>query len=110
MEFYKNIMPYKVINYNDFVNHSGNKISSKAIIDRKDVEMRFFSAAKGEIIDKEIYNEESFFFCMSGELKIIYDDNKELILSSGEMMVLERNVYYGILAIEDVKYFNVLIK
>lgn len=110
MEFFKNISPYEVVDTNTFVNHFGNKISSKAIIDKEHIEMRFFSASKGEEIDKEIYNEETIFFCLSGKLKILYKDIEEVVLNSGEIFVLESNIAYGIEAVEETKYFNILVK
>lgn len=110
MEHFKNINPFTKLNATSFVNHFGNKISSKAIIDKENLEFRFFSASKGEVIDKEIYGEETFFFCMTGSLKILYKDNEEILLGENEMCMLESGIAYGIEAMEETKYFNILVK
>lgn len=110
MKNFKNIDPYIIVSANDFVKHSGNKISSKAIVDKESLEVRFFSASKGEVIDKEIYNEETIFFCLKGSLKILYKESGQVILGENEMLALESGIAYGIEAVEDTKYFNILVK
>ncbi|MFV0380299.1 MAG: hypothetical protein ACK5KQ_05670 [Anaerorhabdus sp.] len=110
MKIFKNVSPYEIIDSKTFVKNSKNGISSKAVIDNNNVEMRFFSASKGEDIDKEIYFEETLFFCLEGKLKVIYKDDGEVILNSNDMVVIESNVLYGIVALEDTKYFNILVK
>ncbi|MFV0503118.1 MAG: hypothetical protein ACK5LT_04000 [Lachnospirales bacterium] len=109
MKKYKNIEPFTVIDSKEYVSHSKNKISSKAILNTENIEMRFFSASKGEDIDKEIYPEETLFFCLEGKLKITFKEKDEITLNAGEMFVIEESTLYGIMALEDTKYFNILV-
>jgi len=110
MRYLKNIKPYDVINMLDFVTHKGNQISSKAITDNDAVEIRFFSAAKGEEIDKEEYPQETIFICLEGKIQINYKDNDEVILKQGEMLSLESGIDYGLKVLEPSKFYNILIK
>lgn len=110
MKYFKNIVPYEAINTLGFVEHTGNKISSKAIIDNKTVEVRFFSAAMGEIIDKEEYPQETLFICLEGKIQINYGIDEERVLNQGEMLSLESNIEYGLEIIETSKFYNILIQ
>jgi len=110
MKFLKNIEPYKPVAIGDMVKHTGKKIASKALIDNENTEIRFFSFAKGESIDKEYYEMETLFFVTEGRIKILYVENDEIILSQGEMVALESGINYGLEALSDAKLFNILIK
>lgn len=109
MNTFKNIEPYKIENAVDFVVHSGNKISSKALIDNDAIEVRFFSAAQGEEIDKEIYHSETLIFCLEGQIKIVYNDTDEAVLNTGQMITLEAGIAYGLIALKTTKYYSILI-
>lgn len=109
MKYLKNITPFETINLNDFVVHKGKQISSKSIIDEKDIEIRFFSASRDEIIDKESYEAETIFFCVAGKMKVIYNTDDENLLEAGQMIALESGIDYGIVAIEDSVFYNILI-
>lgn len=110
MKFLKNIKPYEPVAIGDMVKHTGNKIASKALIDNENTEIRFFSFAEGESIDKEYYVMETLFFIIEGKVKILYGEIDEIILSQGEMIALESGINYGIEALSDAKLFNILVK
>lgn len=109
MEYLRNIEPFKAIDMADFVIRKGNRISSKAIIDRDSVDIRFFSAAAGEEIDKESYEFESIFICIEGRMKMVYNDNDETVLEKGQMIAMEKGICYGLVALEATVYYNILI-
>lgn len=110
MKFLKNIKPYEPVAIADIIKHTGNKIASKALIDNENTEIRFFSFAEGESIDKEYYVMETLFFIIEGKVKILYGEIDEIILSQGEMIALESGINYGIEALSDAKLFNILVK
>ncbi len=110
MRYLKNIRPYEPVVMADIVKHTGNKIASKALIDSENTEIRFFSFAEGESIDKEYYIMETLFFVIEGIVKILYGEDEEIILRQGEMTALESGISYGVEAVTDVKLFNVLVK
>ena len=110
MKYFKNIRPYTVINMGEVVTHSGKQIASKSFINNEQTELRFFSYAKGETIDKEYYEMETIFFVIEGSLKIVYKEQDEVILQKGEMLALESDVDYGVEALTDCKAFNILVK
>lgn len=110
MRYLKNIRPYEPVVMADIVKHTGNKIASKALIDSENTEIRFFSFAEGESIDKEHYIMETLFFVIEGIVKILYGEDEEIILRQGEMTALESGISYGVEAVTDVKLFNVLVK
>ena len=78
MKYLKNIEPYKASNLKDFVAHTGRKIASKAIIDNEHTEIRFFSFAEGEDIDKEYYEKETIFMVLEGSLKVPRESTRQL--------------------------------
>lgn len=110
MIYLKNINPYEPLSMLEVVKHTGNKISSKSLIDDGKTEIRFFSFAEGESIDKEYYDKETLFFVLQGSVKILYRDDEEIVLKDGEMMALESGIDYGIEALTEVKLFNVLVR
>jgi quercetin dioxygenase-like cupin family protein len=109
MEFLRNIEPYKAMDIADFVVHKGNRISSKAIIDNESLEIRFFSASAGEEIDKERYEFESIFICIVGCLKMVFNENDEIILNPGQMIAFEKGVDYGLKTLKTSSYYNILV-
>ncbi|NDL66996.1 hypothetical protein [Anaerotalea alkaliphila] len=53
MRFLRNIQPFVPVAMTGMVRHSGPQIASKALVNDRQKEIRFFSYAKGEDIDKE---------------------------------------------------------
>ncbi|MBU5455623.1 cupin [Caproiciproducens sp. MSJ-32] len=110
MKYLRNIRPFEAIKMNDMVSHSGSKIASKALVDNDRHELRFFSFAKGESIDKEYYEMESLFIIIEGEIKVLYNEDSEALVREGEIFALEADIQYGLEALTDVKLLNILIK
>jgi len=110
MKYLRNIKPFEPVAMTDMIKHTGNKITSKALIDNENTEIRFFSFAKGESIDKEYYEMETLFVMIEGSAKILYKDSDEVVINAGNIVALESEINYGIEAITDVKLFNILIK
>lgn len=110
MKYLKNIKPYEPVPMTEMVKHTGNKIASRALIDKGNTEIRFFSFAEGESIDKEYYDMETLFVMIEGRAKILYRESDELIISSGDIVAMESEINYGIEALTDVKLFNILVK
>ena len=88
MKYFKNINPYEVLPINGIVSHRGNQIASKALINNENVEMRVFSLAKGESIDKEYYEMETLFIMIEGSIKIVYKENDEVIIKTGDSFIV----------------------
>lgn len=110
MKYLRNIEPFKAISMNEIISHTGNKIASKALIDNDNTEIRFFSFAKGENIDKEYYEMETLFIIIEGSCKILYNENEEVLLNQGDIVAMEADINYGVEALSDVKLFNILVK
>lgn len=110
MKYLRNIKPFEPVNIGDMIEHTGNKIASKALIDSENTEIRFFSFAKGESIDKEYYEMETLFFMIEGSAKILYDKNDEIIISKDDVVAIKSNINYGIEALTDAKLFNILVR
>lgn len=110
MKYFKNITPYTPLKIGEIVSHQGNQIASKSLINNEQTELRFFSYAKGETIDKEHYEMETIFFITEGSLKIVYNETDEMVLEAGEMMALESGIDYGVEALTDAKAYNILVK
>ncbi|SDY49661.1 cupin domain-containing protein [Tindallia californiensis] len=110
MKVVKNIEALLPLSINQIISNSKNTIASKAICTTDHTDIRFFSYAKGESISKEFQEEDSIIYVYQGKLKVLYRQNEEKILSTGEMMVIPSNVEYGIEVLEDAKSFNILVK
>jgi len=110
MKYLRNIKPFEPIKMKDMVNHSGNKIASKALVDNDNHEVRFFSFAKDESIDKEYYEMESLFIVIEGKAKVVYNEDSEAVIYEGDIFALEADIQYGIEALSDVKLLNILIR
>lgn len=110
MKYFKNIKPFEPVVMTDMINHTGNTIASKAIINNENIEIRFFSFAEGESIDKEYYNMETLFVMIEGSAKILYKESDEAVINTGEIIAMESGINYGIKALTDVKLFNILVK
>ncbi len=110
MKYLKNIKPFEPVAMTDMITHTGNKIASKALIDNDNTEIRFFSFAKGESIDKEYYGMETLFVIIEGSAKILYKLNEEVVLKAGDIIAMESEINYGIEALTDLKLFNILVK
>ncbi|MEG1255341.1 cupin [Clostridium sp.] len=110
MKYLRNIKPFDPVAMNAMVQHTGNKIASKALIDNENTEIRFFSFAKGESIDKEFYEMETLFIMIEGSAKVLYKEDEEVIMNAGDMVAMESDINYGIEALTDVKLFNILVK
>lgn len=110
MKYIKNVDPYIAIDIKEVVNHKNNQIVSKSFINTENTELRFFSIAKGENIDKENYPQETIFVVTEGSLKVLYKENEELVINKDEMIVLESNIDYGIEALVDTKMYTLLVR
>jgi len=110
MKYLRNIKPFEPVAMADMISHTGNKIASKALIDNENTEIRFFSYAKGESIDKEYYDMETLFVMIEGSAKVLYNEHDEVIMNAGDVVAMESEINYGIEALTDVKLFNVLVK
>jgi quercetin dioxygenase-like cupin family protein len=110
MKYLRNIKPFEPVAMTDMIDHSGNKIASKALIDNDNTEIRFFSFAEGESIDKEYYEMETLFFMIEGKARIEYKEDDEVVIQTGDMVAMESGINYGIKALTDVKLFNILVK
>ncbi|OOM75906.1 cyclic nucleotide-binding domain protein [Clostridium puniceum] len=110
MKYLRNIKPFEPIKMKDMISHSGNKIASKALVDNEKHEVRFFSFAKGETIDKEYYEMESLFIVIEGKAKVVYNEDDEAVINDGDIFALEADIQYGIEALTDVKLLNILIR
>ncbi|WP_042276315.1 cupin [[Clostridium] dakarense] len=110
MKYLRNIKPFEAIPMTDMISHTGNSIASKALIDNDNTEIRFFSFAKGESIDKEYYEMETLFVMIEGSAKVLYNESDETIINKGDVIAMEANIDYGIEALSDVKLFNILVK
>jgi len=105
---FRNIKPFHPVPVAGLVNHTGNKIASKALIENGTTEMRFFSFAEGESIDKEYYSRETLILMIEGEIKILYNENDEVIIGGGELIALEAEIYYGLAALKNSKLLAVM--
>ena len=110
MKYLRNIEPFKSIKLGDMITHGGRKIASKALINTDKNEIRFFSFAAHEDIDKEFYEMESIFIVIEGSIKISYNESDEIIVNEGEMAALECDIPYGVEALTDTKLMNILVK
>lgn len=110
MKYLRNIEPFKNIKLCDMITHNGRKIASKSLINTENHEIRFFSFAENEDIDKEFYEMESIFIVLQGSIKISYNENDEAIVNEGEIIALESDIPYGVKALSDVKLLNILVK
>lgn len=110
MKYLKNIKPYEPVAMADMIKHTGNKIASRALIDSEHTEIRFFSFAGGESIDKEYYSMETIFVMIEGSAKILYKESDEVVIKGGDIIALESGINYGIEALTDAKLFNILVK
>ena len=110
MKFLKNIKPYEPVAMTGMIEHTGNTIASRSLINNDRVEIRFFSFAEGESIDKEYYDMETIFFVLEGSVRILFRESDEVVANTGEMVAMESGINYGIEALTDVKLFNILVK
>lgn len=110
MRYLRNIKPFEAIAMADMISHTGNTIASKALIDNDNTEIRFFSFASGESIDKEYYEMETLFVMIEGSAKVLYNESDEAVINKGDIIAMEANINYGIEALTDVKLFNILVK
>jgi len=110
MRYLRNIKPFEAIAMTDMISHTGNTIASKALIDNDNTEIRFFSFAGGESIDKEYYEMETLFVMIEGSAKVLYNESDEAVINKGDIIAMEANIDYGIEALTDVKLFNILVK
>jgi quercetin dioxygenase-like cupin family protein len=110
MKYLRNIESFKAIPMNEMIKHTGNKIASKALIDNDKLDIRFFSFAKGESIDKEYYEMETLFVIIEGSCKVLYNEDEEVLLNTGDIVAIEADTNYGVEALTDVKLFNILVR
>lgn len=110
MRYLRNIKPFEAIAMTDMISHTGNTIASKALIDNDNTEIRFFSFASGESIDKEYYEMETLFVMIEGSAKVLYNESDEAVINKGDIIAMEANINYGVEALTDVKLFNILVK
>ncbi|WP_315167563.1 cupin [Metaclostridioides mangenotii] len=110
MRYLRNIKPFEAIAMTDMISHTGNTIASKALIDNDNTEIRFFSYACGESIDKEYYEMETLFVMIEGSAKILYNESDEVVINKGDVVAMEADINYGVEALTNVKLFNILVK
>ena len=110
MKYLKNIKPFEPLPLAEMISHTGNSIASRALINNEHTEIRFFSFAEGESIDKEYYGMETLFVMIEGSAKILYNEHDEISVNAGDIVAMESEISYGIEALTDVKLFNILVK
>jgi len=94
MKYLRNIKPFEPVAMTDMIKHTGNRIASKALINNDNTEVRFFSFAKGESIDKEYYSMETLFVMIEGSAKILYKEHDEVIINAGDIVAMESEINY----------------
>ncbi|HSQ87679.1 hypothetical protein [Romboutsia sp.] len=53
---------------------------------------------------------ETLFIMIEGSIKIVYQENDEVIIKIDDIIVLESDIDYGLEVLEDSKMYNILVK
>jgi len=109
MRFLRNIQPLTPLEMTAVVQHGGPQIASKALVNDGQKEIRFFSYAQGEDIDRETYAMDTLLMVLTGRFKVVFGEDGEAVVSPGEMFALEAGTEYGIEALEEGKLISILI-
>ena len=53
---------------------------------------------------------ETLFIMIEGSIKIVYQENDEVIIKTDDIIALESDIDYGLEVLEDSKMYNILVK
>lgn len=109
MRFLRNIPSVTPVVMTEMIEHTGPQIASKSLINDSQKEIRFFSFAKGEDIDKETFEMDTLLIILAGSFKVVFDDRGEAVVKNGEMIGIGAGTPYGIEALEEGKLMSILV-
>lgn len=110
MEFFKNIDLSKVYEMASLVGYSEGAVQSRTIVKEEKVNVSVFSFPAGEGLSTHKTNGEALLYVMDGVAGITIGDDEMQKVSSGEMIIMPKDIPHSVEALENFKMLLVIVK
>jgi quercetin dioxygenase-like cupin family protein len=109
-KFIKNILFEEVLILKDLVDYSEGRVSSKTLVQRKDLSISLFAFDKGEGLSTHSAPGDAMAYVTEGSVKVNIGDDIEVVISEGETAVMPANIPHALYAIEKFKMMLIVVK
>ncbi len=105
----KNIPFEEVVDLKSLIAYSDHNVSSKTLVQRKDMSMTLLSFDKGEGLSTHAAPGDAMVIALEGSVKLIIGET-EVIVKEGESAVMPANIPHSVDALEKFKMLLIVIK
>jgi len=105
----KNIPFEEVVDLKSLIAYSDHNVSSKTLVQRKDMSMTLLSFDKGEGLSTHAAAGDAMVIALEGSVKLIIGET-EVIVKEGESAVMPANIPHSVDALEKFKMLLIVIK
>jgi len=105
----KNVPFEEVVDLKSLIAYSDHNVSSKTLVQRKDMSMTLLSFDKGEGLSTHAAAGDAMVIALEGSVKLIIGET-EVIVKEGESAVMPANIPHSVDALEKFKMLLIVIK
>ena len=105
----KNIPFEEVVDLKSLIAYSDHNVSSKTLVQRKDMSMTLLSFDKGEGLSTHAAPGDAMVIALEGSVKLVIGET-EVIVKEGESAVMPANIPHSVDALEKFKMLLIVIK
>lgn len=109
-QFIKNIPFEEVVNLKELVAYADHNISSKTLVQRKDLSMTLIAIDEGEGLSTHSAPGDAMVIALEGSVKLTIGDKPATIVKAGESAVMPANIPHAVDAPEKFKMLLVVVK
>ena len=109
-KFFKNIEFAKVLALKEDVKYAEGQVVSKTLVQTQNVGITLFSFDKGEEISSHSAPGDALVYVSEGEVTITIGDNKPVIVTEGNFIVMPANIPHALEATEKFKMMLIVVK
>lgn len=109
-QFIKNIEFNQVHKMKEIVKYAEGRVSSKTLVNRKDLSMSLFAFDKGEGLSTHSAPGDAMVLILEGSVSIVIGDNPAIVLVEGETAVMPANIPHALEAVEPFKMMLIVVK
>lgn len=102
---YRPNVPFRKLNWINVKHEELTDKLTRQMISGEKATLSKFSAKKGASVIRHRHDNEEFFYLTSGSVKFVFD-NEEVLVKTGEILIIPANLPHAITALEDAEFVD----